>query len=139
MIVQGAIGAAPAPAPAAASSSRTGVPALPGWFAPGGPGNPVGAANPTLLPGAPIPGYTTPAGRTAATRMAMPGDCLLSANLVMAVAKCSSAWASKNCQTFLLTSELDLQQAHFLPTLLAYAFMPLSPTARPLLIVWGVA
>ncbi|CAL5222579.1 g4968 [Coccomyxa viridis] len=45
---------APAPAP----SSRSGPPPLPGWFAPGGPGNPVGLANPTLRRGADtIPGY----------------------------------------------------------------------------------
>ncbi len=49
--------AADAPAPAPSASRQTGPPALPSWFAPGGPGNPVSSDNPTVLPGAPLPGY----------------------------------------------------------------------------------
>ncbi|EIE25238.1 hypothetical protein COCSUDRAFT_46649 [Coccomyxa subellipsoidea C-169] len=43
---------APAPSPSAGR-----LPALPSWFAPGGPGNPVSRDNPSVIPGAPLPGY----------------------------------------------------------------------------------
>lgn len=55
MVQQSMASEAPAPSPSA--SRRSGAPAIPSWFAPGGPGNPVSRDNPTVLPGAPLPGY----------------------------------------------------------------------------------
>ncbi|CAK0783859.1 hypothetical protein CVIRNUC_007059 [Coccomyxa viridis] len=57
------------------ATSNSGPPPLPAWFAPGGPGNPVGLANPTLSRGGnSIPGYAVQQNRNAATQSQSDGS-----------------------------------------------------------------
>lgn len=79
-----------APAPGPAASRQTGPPALPAWFAPGGPGNPVSRDNPTVIPGAPLPGYAEFAGATTTTTAAAESAANTAATLTSLPGKCTS-------------------------------------------------